>query len=211
MAFAKTQIICHGARASRIGERLVRQVWKYIKSTDFVKGNISENERKEMYQSLFLTSLISYPDDMEKINTSCDMVFQIILDEDRMDKIGFVEERIKGIPSITLVMGEANDEINSCSYISVEECEALDVFLDFFSVYTFPQEFGADFEELKPIFEHKGKISIEKGEGFNLCVIRKLSKYCACDNEIKGIEQEKGKYVLAGRIANENAIKIYSV
>ncbi|MBQ7761622.1 MAG: hypothetical protein IJ400_06165 [Clostridia bacterium] len=211
MAFAKTEIICHGARATRIGERLIRQTWKYLKKTEFVKGNISENEREEMFNSISLTSLISYPDDIEKINTDCDIAFQIISSDDRADNVTLAEDRIKEIPSITLVAGEVEKEIKNATYISIDESEILDTFLDFFSVYTFPQEYGADFEELRPLFEHKGKISTEKSEKFNLCIFRKASRKHTLDNEIKSIEQKKENYILVSRMASEDIIKIYSI
>ena len=213
MAFAKTEIICHGARATRIGERLIRQTWKYLKETEFVKGNISENEREEMFNSISLTSLISYPDDVESLDTECDIIYQIIMDDDSHveEKLSLVAENSSGIPCIVFVIGEKKDEIINNAYINVEETELFDAFLDLFSVYTFPQEYGADFEELKPLFEHKGKILTEKGKGFNLCVFRKMNRTQTLDNEIKSLEQEEGSFVLASRIANENTMKIYNI
>ena len=211
VAFAKTQIICQGARATRIGEGLLRQLRKYLTKTEFVKGNISENERKEMFKSISLTSIISYPDDVEKINTDCDIVFQIIFGEEKDNSVNLVQEKIKGIPFITFAIGKLGNETKNAAYIRLDESEILDTFIDYFSVYSFPQEFGADFEELRPIFEHKGEISTEKGEGFNLCVFRKSSADFALDNNIKSINQEKGRYVLVSRIANENSVKIYSI
>ena len=213
MAFAKTEIICHGARATRIGEKLIRQVWKYLQSTEFVKGNISGNEREEMYNSISLNSLILYPDDIEKLDTDCDIIYQIIMDDDAHleEKLNLVTKNSNGAPCIVFVVGEKSDKIINNAYINVRETEILDIFLDLFSVYTFPQEYGADFEELRPLFEHKGKISAEKGKGFNLCVFRKMNRTYTLDNEIKRLEQEKGSFVLASRIANENTIKIYSL
>ena len=213
MAFAKTEIICHGARATRIGERLLHKVRKYLQSTDFVKGNISENERKEMFHSISLKGIISYPDDIANLDTECDIIYQIITDDDSRleEKLTLASENSNGIPCIVFVIGEKKDEIVNNAYINVEENELLDTFLDLFSVYTFPQEYGADFEELRPLFEHKGKISVEKGKGFNLCVFRKMNRTYTLDNEIKRLEQEKGSFVLASRIANENTIKIYSI
>ena len=213
MAFAKTKIVCHGARAARIGERLLRQVWKHLKETEFVKGNISENEREEMYNSISLNSLILYPDDIENSDTDCDIIYQIIMDDDAHleEKLNLVTKNSNGAPCIVFVVGEKSDKIINNAYINVRETEILDTFLDLFSVYTFPQEYGADFEELQPLFEHKGEISTEKGEDFNLCVFRKTSKEYIFDDEIKSIEQEKGKYILASRMANEDTIKSYSI
>ena len=213
MAFAKTEIICHGARATRIGERLLHKVWKYLQSTDFVKGNISKNERKEMFDSISLKGIILYPDDIANLDTECDVIYQIITDDDSRleEKLTLASENSNGIPCIVFVIGEKKDEIVNNAYINVEENELLDTFLDLFSVYTFPQEYGADFEELRPLFEHKGKISAEKGKDFNLCVFRKMNRTYTLDNEIKGLEKEKGSFVLASRIANENTIKIYSI
>ena len=213
MAFAKTEIICHGARATRIGERLVRHVWKYLQSTDFVKSNIGKNERKEMFDSISLKGLISYPDDIANLDTECDIAFQIIMGDDSQlqEKLKFVTENSNGIPCIVFVIGEKKDEIINNAYINVEENELLDTFLDLFSVYSFPQEYGADFEELRSLFEHNGKISTEKGKGFNLCVFRKTNKTYFFYNEIKGLEKEKGIFILASRIANENTIKTYSI
>lgn len=213
MAFAKTEIICHGARATRIGERLVRHVWKYLQSTDFVKGNIGKNERKEMFHSISLKGIISYPDDIANLDTECDIAFQIIMGDDirLQEKLKLVTENSNGIPCIVFVIGEKKDEIINNAYINVEENELLDTFLDLFSVYTFPQEYGADFEELRPLFEHKGEISAEKGKGFNLCVFRKTNRTYTLNNEIKSLEQEKGSFVLVSRMANENTIKIYSI
>lgn len=213
MAFAKTEIICHGARATRIGEKLIRQVWKYLQSTDFVKGNISENERKEMFDSISLKGLISYPDDITNLDTECDIIYQIILDDDSRleEKLTLVTEKSNEIPCIVFVVGEKKDEIINNAYINVEENELLDTFLDLFSVYTFPQEYGADFEKLRPLFEHKGKISTKKGKGFNLCIFRKMNITHSFDNEIKSLEKEKGKLVLASRITNKNTMKLYSI
>lgn len=213
MAFAKTEIICHGARATRIGERLVRHVWKYLQSTEFVKGNISENERKEMFDSISLKGLISYPDDIANLDTECDIIYQIITDDDSQleEKLTLASENSNGIPCIVFVIGEKKNEIVNNAYINVEENELLDTFLDLFSVYRFPQEYGADFEELRSLFEHKGKISTEKGVGFNLCVFRKTSRTHFFDNEIKDLEKEKGMFVLSSRITNENTMKLYSI
>ncbi len=213
MAFAKTEIVCHGARAYRIGERLLRQVWKYLKGTEFVKGNISENERKEMFHSISLKGLISYPDDIENLNTGCDIIYQIIMDDNSRleENLTLVAENTNGIPCIVFVIGEKKDEIINNAYINVEEAELLDTFLDLFSVYTFPQEYGADFEELRPLFEHRGKISTEKSNGFNLCVFRKINREHILDNEINDLEKEEGSFVLASRIANENTVKIYNI
>ena len=213
MAFAKTEIICHGARATRIGERLVRHVWKYLQSTEFVKGNISENERKEMFDSISLKGIISYPDDIANLDTECDIIYQIITDDDSQleEKLTLASENSNGIPCVVFVIGEKKDEIANNAYINVEENELLDTFLDLFSVYTFPQEYGADFEELRPLFEHNGKISTEKGEGFNLCIFRKMNRTYTLDNEIKRLEQEKGKFILASRITNKNTMKLYSI
>lgn len=209
MAFAKTKIICHGARATRIGERLIRQVWKYIKSTDFVKGNIHQAERQEMLQSIELDSIISYPDDIEKTDTNCDIIFQIVLGErEKSDTL----IKANGVPNIVFLIDNNHRlDIEDMPYISIEEKEILDTFLDIFSVYTFPQEYGADFEELCPLFEHKGEISTKKGTGFNLCVFRKMNRTHTLDNEIKRIEQEKGNFILVSRIANEDTTKIYSI
>ncbi|MBQ8739015.1 MAG: hypothetical protein IJZ04_05915 [Clostridia bacterium] len=162
MAFAKTEIICHGARATRIGERLLHKVRKYLQSTDFVKGNISENERKEMFHSISLKGIISYPDDIANLDTECDIIYQIITDDDShlQENLKLVTENSNGIPCIVFVIGEKKDEIVNNAYINVEENELLDTFLDLFSVYTFPQEYGADFEELRPLFEHKGQIYV---------------------------------------------------
>lgn len=211
MAFAKTEIICHGARATRIGEKLIRQVWKYLQSTQFVKGNISENERKEMFDSISLKGLISYPDDIENLNTECDIIYQIIMGDDTPEKLDLVTKKLNVTPNITFVIDKKEGEIKNSAYINVEENELLDIFLDLFSVYTFPQEYGADFEELRPLFEHNGKISTEKGEGFNLCIFRKMNIAHSFDNEIKSLEKEKGKFVLASRITNENTMKLYSI
>ncbi len=213
MAFAKTKIICHGARATRIGERLLHKIWKYLRSTEFVKGNISENERKEMFHSISLKGLISYLDDVENLNTECDIIYQIIMDDDSRfeEKLTLVTENTNGIPCIVFVIGEKKDEIINNAYINVEETELLDAFLDLFSVYAFPQEYGADLEELRPLFEHKGEIPTEKGDGFNLCVFRKASRECTIDKEIQSIEQEKGNYILVSRMASEDRIKIYSI
>ena len=113
MAFAKTEIICHGARATRIGERLVRHVWKYLQSTEFVKGNISENERKEMFDSISLKGIISYPDDIANLDTECDIIYQIITDDDSQleEKLTLASENSNGIPCVVFVIGEKKDEI----------------------------------------------------------------------------------------------------
>ncbi len=213
MAFAKTKIICHGARATRIGERLLRKVLKYLRSTEFVKGNISENERREMFHSISLKGLISYPDDVENLNTECDIIYQIIMDDDSRfeENLTLVTENTNGIPCIVFVIGEKKDEIINNAYINVEEAELLDIFLDLFSVYTFPQEYGADFEELRPLFEYKGAISTEKGEGFNLCMIRKASNEESDIGVVRNAEADKGKYIIASRIGKEREIKYYSI
>lgn len=210
-AFAKTKIICHGARAYRIGERLIRQVWKYLQSTEFVKGNISESERKEMFDSISLDGLLSYPDDIEKISTDCDIVYQIIFGDDVFEKLDLVTEKLNATPSITFVIDQKEGEIKNHAYINVEEKELLDTFLDLFSVYTFPQEYAADFEELRRLFEYKGEISTEKSKGFNFCIFRRTNRIRTFDNEIEGLEQEEGFFVLVSRIANEKTIKIYSI
>ena len=127
------------------------------------------------------------------------------------EKLKFVTENSNGIPCIVFVIGEKKDEIINNAYINVEENELSDTFLDLFSVYRFPQEYGADFEELRPLFEHKGKISAEKGVGFNLCCFRKTNKTYFFYNEIKDLEKEKGMFILASRIANEDTIKSYSI
>lgn len=213
MAFAKTKIICHGARATRIGERLLHKVWKYLQSTDFVKGDISENERKEMFDSISLKGIISYPDDIANLDTECDIIYQIITDDDSRleEKLTLASENSNGIPCVIFVIGEKKDEMVTSAYINVEENELLDTFLDLFSVYTFPQEYGADFEELRPLFEYNGKISTEKGVGFNLCVFRKTSRTHSFDNEIKDLEKEKGSFIFVSRIANKNTMKLYSI
>lgn len=213
MAFAKTEIICHGARATRIGERLLHKVRKYLQSTDFVKGNISENERKEMFHSISLKGIISYPDDIANLDTECDIIYQIITDDDSRleEKLTLASENSNGIPCIVFVIGEKKDEIVNNAYINVEENELLDTFLDLFSVYTFPQEYGADFEELRPLFEHKGKISAEKGKGFNLCVIRKVTKQDPDLDVIQNAENSKGIFIIASRIEKERKIRHYSI
>lgn len=213
MDFAKTEIICHGARATRIGERLLHKVWKYLQSTDFIKGNISENERKEMFHSISLKGIISYPDDIANLDTECDIIYQIITDDDShlQEKLKLVTENSNGIPCIVFVIGEKKDEIINNAYINVEENELLDTFLDLFSVYTFPQEYGADLEELRPLFEHKGKISAEKGKGVNLCVIRKVTKQDPDLDVIQNAENSKGIFIIASRIEKERKIRHYSI
>ena len=213
MAFAKTEIICHGAKATRIGERLLHKVRKYLQSTDFVKGNISENERKEMFHSISLKGIILYPDDIANLDTECDIIYQIITDDDSRleEKLTLASENSNGIPCIVFVIGEKKDEIVNNAYINVEENELLDTFLDLFSVYTFPQEYGADFEELRPFFEHKGKISAEKGKGFNLCVIRKVTKQDPDLDVIQNAENSKGIFIIASRIEKERKIRHYSI
>ena len=142
-----------------------------------------------------------------------DIIYQIITDDDSRleEKLTLASENSNGIPCVIFLIGEKKDEIINNAYINVEENELLDTFLDLFSVYTFPQEYGADFEELRPLFEHNGKISTEKGEGFNLCVFRKPSRTYTLDNEIKRLEQENGSFVLASRITNKNTMKLYSI
>ncbi|MBQ7353184.1 MAG: hypothetical protein IJW54_04175 [Clostridia bacterium] len=213
MAFAKTKIVCHGARATRIGERLLHKVLKYLRSTEFVKGNISENERKEMFNSISLKGLISYPDDVENLNTECDIIYQIIMGDDSRfeENLNLVTENSNGIPCIVFVIGEKKDEIVNNAYINVEEAELLDTFLDLFSVYTFPQEYGADFEELRPLFERKGEISAEKGEDFNLCVIRKATKEEPDRDVIQNAENSKVSFIITSRIGKEREIKYYSI
>lgn len=213
MAFANTKIVCHGACAARIGERLLHRVWKYLRNTEFVKGNISENERKAMLHSISLKEFILYPDDIEKSSTECDIVYQIITNDDTHleENLKRVTDKFNGTPCIAFVIGEKRDEIINIAHINLEEAEILDTFLDLFSIYTFPQEYGADFEEIRPMLEHKGEITTEKGEGFNLCVFRKTSKECTFDKEIKSMEQGKEKYILSSRMANEDTIKIYNV
>lgn len=213
MAFAKTEIICHGARATRIGERLLHKVRKYLQSTDFVKGNISENERKEMFHSISLKGIILYPDDIANLDTESDIIYQIITDDDSRleEKLSLASENSNGIPCIVFVIGEKKDEIANNAYINVEENELLDTFLDLFSVYTFPQEYGADFEELRPLFEHKGEISTEKGVGFNLCVIRKVTKQDPDLDVIQNAENSKGIFIIASRIEKERKIRHYSI
>jgi len=209
--FAKTKIICHGARATRIGERLIRQVWKYLQSTEFVKGVISENERKEMFDSILLDSLISYPEDIEKLNTNCDIVYQIIMGDDRFEKLDLVTNKLNEIPSITFVIDKKEGEIKNSAYINVEENELLDMFLDLFSVYTFPQEFGADFEELKRFFVMNGEFSAQKGKGINLCVMIKEKREQAFEKEIRDMENEITSYVLVSRIGAKREMRFYSI
>lgn len=213
MAFAKTEIICHGARATRIGERLIRHVWKYLKETEFVKGNISKNEREEMFNSIFLTSLISYPDDVENLATGCDIIFQIVFGESESltNAVKLAQEKFKNVPSITFLLNEQECNLENVPYINVSESEIIDTFLDIFSVYTFPQEYGADFEELKPLLDHKGKISTEKGEDFNLCVIRKATKEESDLDVIQNTENSKGSFIIASRIEKERKIKYYNI
>ncbi len=209
-SYAKTKIICHGARASRISERLIRRLWKYIKNTEFVKGSVSDDERMEMLSSISLEELISYPCDLEKTDTVCDIVYQIIFEDDDFGKLSMVSEKFNKTPNIVLVIGDAKMGEPEFPYICVEEGEITDTFLDIFSVYSFPQEYGADFEELRPLFEYKGQILTEKGEGFNLCVFRKPNRDEAFSDEIKALENEKGFFILTSRISESREIKYYS-
>ena len=212
MVFARTKIICHGARAYRIGERLLRKVWNYLSDSDFVKGDIQKCERLEIFHSIKLEPVITYPDDIEKMDTDCDIIFQIIFNDNiKVESLNQVCEKYKDIPSIVFVIGNEELKIEDLPYINVAENEILETFLDIFSVYTFPQEYGADFEELRPIFEHKGKILRKKGERFNLCAIRKAKRTDNFDREIQSLEREKGSYVLVSRIGNEPKIIIYSI
>lgn len=186
VAFAKTKIVCHGACATRIGERLIRHVWKYLRETEFVKGNISENERKEMFNSISLTSLISYPKDVENSDTGCDIMFQIVFDD---DEIGLKQakciNRDYDIPNITFVIGRIDKEKLNIPFIEFDseqiqpkaKINLRDVFLDLFSVYTFPQEYGADFEELRPLFKHKGQIYVASSEYLDQSVLENYIKY----------------------------------
>jgi hypothetical protein len=162
-----------------------------------------------MLKSIELESVISYPDDIEKTDTNCDIIFQIVLGEwEKSDTL----IKVNGVPNIVFLIDNNHGlDIEDMPYINIEEKGILDTFLDIFSVYTFPQEYGADFEELSPLFEHKGEISTKKGTGFNLCVFRKMNRTHTLDNEIKSIEQEKGNFILVSRIANEDTTKIYSI
>ena len=168
--FAKTKIICHGARATRIGERLLHKAWKYLKDTTFVKGNISMSEREQMFSSITLNSLINYPDDPQKLDTGSDIFFQILFADDKIaiKEAESISERLN-TPSISFVIGATEKtKITSMPYIALScdeialqsDISLLSLFLDLFSIYTFPQEYGADFEELRPLFNHKGRIYV---------------------------------------------------
>ena len=209
MAFVRTEIICHGARAHRIGERLSRYVHKYLKSTEFVKGNVGKDERNKMISSISLASLINMPSDLEKIDTGCDIIFQIVLagDSQGLQKAKEIKEKYN-IPNITFVVGSIEENALDIPYIEVDENEDIcKAFLDLLSIYTFPQEYGADFEELRPLFGHNGKISTKKGNIFNLCVVRKTSK----KSELFEPEKSDGTVILASRIGQEDKIQYYSI
>lgn len=157
--FAKTGIICHGARATRQAESLIRYLSKYLSTTDFVKGNIEKEERDKMWESVSLISLINYPNDLEKIDTGLDVLFQIVYGDDEIGLKEAISIKEKtSIPTIALVINGVKDTDLDIPYIELEENEIKSIFLDLFSVYTFPQEYGADFEELTPLFNHNGKI-----------------------------------------------------
>lgn len=212
MAFARTEIICHGARAQRIGERIFHNTCKYLKSTDFVKGNISDKEREKMIDSISLVGLINMPKDLEKIDTGCDIIFQILLgdDEQGLQTAKKIKEE-SSIPNITFIIGETENELD-IPYIVVGEKEDIcETFLDLFSIYTFPQEYGADFEELRPFFDYNGKLSTEKGKSFNLCVVRKASKEVRDTRELFELEKSEGTAVIASRIVKEGKIQYYSI
>ena len=185
MAFARTEIICHGARAQRIGERIFRNTCKYLKSTDFVKGNISDKEREKMIDSISLVGLINMPEDLEKIDKGCDIVFQIVLDDDKQGlQMAKKIREDNAIPNITFIIGETENELDiphiKFNYSGIHQKAQIDianVFIDLFSVYTLPQEYGADFEELRPLFENKGEIYLVSGQNLYKEVLKNYIKY----------------------------------
>lgn len=211
MDFARTEIICHGARAQRIGERVFKNTLKYLKSTDFVKGNISDKEREKMIDSISLVGLINMPEDLEKIDTGCDIIFQIVLDDDKQGLQ--MAKKIKeesSIPNITFIIGEMGNELDipyiKLDYSGIHQKGQIDisnVFIDLFSIYTFPQEYGADFEELRPLFDCKGEIYLVSDQNLYKEVLKNHIKYALIVGEGEiyspSFEYIKGDIVLASR------------
>ena len=153
----KTDIICHGTRALRVGERAIRSLWKYLNA---INKSENKDEIKEIFSRIFLQGIISYPEDLENIDTSSGVIFQIIFENDKLEKIDLVSEKCKGVPSISVIIGNENSE-RDYAYITVEENQVTDTLLSILSIYAFSKEQNAGFEKLKPIFEHKGNIEKE--------------------------------------------------
>ena len=128
MDFNKIKIICHGARALRIGQRLIRKLWTYIKSADFKNGNASKEEREEIFNSISLNGVLSYPDDIENISTDGYVIFQIIMSDDEMEKITLVNKKSKGKTGTTFVIGK--QEAGIADTVCVEEKELFNAFLE---------------------------------------------------------------------------------
>jgi hypothetical protein len=121
MEYSKASIICHGAKALRIGERLLRHVWSYLKSDSF-----NGEKALKIFNSIQLNGIIQYPDDVEKIDTGCDIFFQIILEEDDIGKIKLACEKMNNKSNITYIV--TSNKTNDISEIKTEG-ELLEAFL----------------------------------------------------------------------------------
>ena len=139
MAFAKTKIVCHGARATRIGEKLLRNVWKYLNEAEL---DISRNDRLEMFNLLTLESIINYPDDMENMDTGCDVIIQIVYGKGQEinEAVKLSQEKLQEIPSIMLVINGTEQQTVNSVHISVNENEIIDTFRDIFLKIAFDIE-----------------------------------------------------------------------
>ena len=101
MEFTKIKIICHGARALRIGERIIRRIWKNLNSQEIIDRKISKEERLKIFHSIDIEPVILYPCDIEKIDTGCQIIVQIILNYDDFNKIEAVCKKCNDVPNIT--------------------------------------------------------------------------------------------------------------
>ena len=116
MVFAKVKIICHGARALRIGERLLHKIRK---------------QYGQSFENLKLDSLISYPDDMQKLDTECDAVVQIAYEPTTMCELERLNEKYKRQRCITFVLGEKSEKATSLCFCASEN-ELFSQFIKFY-------------------------------------------------------------------------------
>ena len=71
----KIGIICYGARATRLGERLLRSLHSHL----------AKEGKTEIYDLIISYPLISFPEDYEKIDTGLDIYYQILfLDNEKI-------------------------------------------------------------------------------------------------------------------------------
>ena len=127
MAFAKTKIICHGARATRIGERLLRHIW----------NNIQGDKKDKIFNLFSIISIINYPEDLEKIDTGCDKIIQIVYGNSQTLNyaIQLSQEKFVQKQSDLIIIGSIEQKIENITYINIEESKIIDTFLDILKNY----------------------------------------------------------------------------